>query len=121
MQIRQAFDKRKTTHHAHAPVHPQGSSAHADRRRNISRAKVYLVAIVLVIVFLPSFIKYQELSYKNRKLEERLHALKVDNKRLEEEKMRLETDITYVEKRAREEIGVARKGEIVLKEDAKKR
>jgi cell division protein FtsB len=121
MQVRQAFDKRKNSPNAHAPVHPQGPSAHADRRKHISRAKVYLVAIVLVIVFLPSFIKYQELSYKNRQLEERLHALKADNRRLEEEKMRLETDITYVEKRAREEIGVVRKGEIVLKEDAKKK
>jgi cell division protein FtsB len=112
MQVRQAFNKRKRTTHAHA------SSARALRRGHINRAKVYLVAIVLVIVFLPSFIKYQELSYKNRKLEERLHALKVDNRRLEEEKMRLETDITYIEKRAREEIGVARKGEIVMKESA---
>jgi cell division protein FtsB len=34
---------------------------------------------------------------------------------LTEEKHRLETDITYCEKRAREELGVARKGEIVLK------
>jgi len=110
MQIKQAFDKRKKA--THAP------SVHADRRRHMSRAKVYLVAIVLIIVFLPSFVKYQELSYKNRKLEEKLHALKVDNKRLEEEKMLLETDITYVEKRAREEIGVARKGEIVMKESA---
>jgi len=118
MQIKQAFDKRKKSPHAHAPVHPHGSSVRADRRRYMSRAKIYLVAIVLVIVFLPSFVKYQELSYKNRKLEERLHALKVDNKRLEEEKMLLETDINYVEKRAREEIGVARKGEIVMKESA---
>jgi cell division protein FtsB len=93
-------------------------SAHPLRRRHVSRAKIYLVAIVLAIVFLPSFVKYQELSYKNRKLEERLHALKVDNRRLEEEKLLLETDITYIEKRAREEIGVARKGEIVLKEAA---
>lgn len=76
---------------------------------------MYLVAAVIVIIFLPSFIKYQELSYKNRRLEAKIDALKVENKRLEEEKFRLETDITYIEKRAREEIGVARKGEIVMK------
>jgi cell division protein FtsB len=105
MQTRQSFDKRKNAVH----------EVHAGRRRHISRAKVYLVVIVLVIVFLPSFVKYQELSYKNRKLEEKIRTLSTDNRRLEEEKMRLETDITYVEKRAREEIGVARKGEIVMK------
>lgn len=85
------------------------------RGRAANRAKVYLVAAVIVIIFLPSFIKYQELSYKNRRLEAKIDALKVENKRLEEEKFRLETDITYIEKRAREEIGVARKGEIVMK------
>lgn len=88
---------------------------HRMRRKPISRAKIYLVAIVLVIVFMPSFIKYQALSYKNRQLEAKIGDLKNDNKRLEEEKRRLETDITYVEKRAREEMGLARKGEIVLK------
>jgi cell division protein FtsB len=89
-------------------------------RRRINRAKIYLIAAVLVIVFLPSFAKYQELSYKNRKMEEKIRMLALDNKRLEEEKYRLENDITYIEKRAREEMGVARKGEIVLKETPRK-
>ena len=114
MQVKQEFDIRKKATHTHA----REQAGHENRRRHINRAKIYLVVIVLVIVFLPSFVKYQELSYKNRKLEERIHALKVDNRRLEEEKMRLETDITYIERRARDEIGVARKGEIVLKEPA---
>ena len=38
-----------------------------------------------------------------------------ENKRLEEEKMRLETDTSYIEKKARETMGVVRKGEIVIK------
>jgi cell division protein FtsB len=79
-------------------------------------AKIFLIAAVIFIVFLPSFAKYQELSYKNRKLEEKMKMLTVDNRRLEDEKRRLETDINYIEKRAREEMGVVRKGEIVLKE-----
>ena len=96
--------------------HPAGPKDHRARRRPIKRAKIYLIAVVLGVVFLPSFAKYQELSYKNRKMEEQLRMLVLDNSRLEEEKERLETDITYIEKRAREEIGVARKGEIVMKE-----
>ena len=43
-------------------------------------------------------------------------TLKLENERLTEEKRLLETDINYVEKKAREKIGVVRKGEIVLKE-----
>ena len=84
--------------------------------KKISRAKIYLVIGVLVIIFLPPFAKYQELRYKNKKLEERINYLKADNARLTEEKKRLETDISYIEKTAREKIGVVRKGEIVLKE-----
>ncbi len=97
---------------AHAVGHQAG---HGHHKKKMNRTKVLMVAAVVFIVFLPSFIKYQELGYKNRKLEERLIALGRETRRLEEEKRRLETDITYVEKRAREEMGLVRKGEIVLK------
>lgn len=80
------------------------------------RAKALLVIVVLIIIFLPSFARYQELNYKNKRLEERIQFLRKENKRLEEEKSRLETDITYIEKSAREKLGVVRKGEIVLKD-----
>ena len=70
---------------------------------------------MLVVIFLPPFAKYQELRYKNKKLEETMVSLEEETKRLTEEKRRLETDINYIEKRAREKIGVVRKGEIVIK------
>jgi cell division protein FtsB len=82
----------------------------------IGSHKLWLVIGVLAVIFLPPFAKYQELRYKNKKLEERIAELKEETKQLSEEKHKLETDITYVEKRAREKIGVVRKGEIVLKE-----
>ena len=91
------------------------SADKTERHRPGKRARIYLVAAVLAIIFLPSFIKYQELSYKNRKMEEKINILRGENRKLEEEKRRLQTDIAYIEKRAREEIGLARKGEIVLK------
>ena len=84
--------------------------------RKINRAKAILVIAALLIIFLPSLAKYQELKVKNNRLEERINFLSRDNKRLEEEKLRLETDITYIEKKAREKLGVVRKGEIVLKD-----
>ena len=84
--------------------------------KKINRTKVLLVIAVLVIVFLPSFAKYQELNYKNKKIEERIDLLARENKRLEAEKIMLETDINYIEKKAREKLGVVRKGEIVLKD-----
>lgn len=78
--------------------------------------KLYIAIGILIVIFLPPFARLQELCYKNRKLEERIAALKGENKRLEEEKRRLETDISYIERKAREKIGLVRKGEIVLKE-----
>jgi len=84
--------------------------------KKINRAKALLVIGVLIIIFLPSFARYQELKYKNKRLEQRIKFLKSENKRLEVEKARLETDITYIEKSAREKLGVVRKGEIVLKD-----
>lgn len=78
--------------------------------------KLYVGIAVFLIIFLPPFAKYQELRYKNKKLESRIVELERQNKDLAEKKYRLETDISYVEKKAREKIGVVRKGEIVLKE-----
>lgn len=81
-----------------------------------NRAKIIFITIIVAVVFLPPFAKYQELRYKNRKLEERIAELDRQNKELEQRQYRLKTDVSYVEKKAREKIGLVRKGEIVLKE-----
>jgi len=87
----------------------------------IGTPKLWIAIGVLAVIFLPPFVKYQELRYKNAKLEERINYLQRDNARLADEQRKLETDINYVEKRAREKVGVVRKGEIVLKEVAVKK
>ena len=61
--------------------------------KKVNRTKIILVSALFAIIFLPSFVKYQSLLYKNRSLEERIKFLTEDNKRLEKERMRLETDI----------------------------
>jgi len=91
-------------------------SAPSKNRRRIGSPRLYIIIGVALVIFLPPFAKLQGLYYKNKKLEEKITALREDNKRLEEEKIKLETDITYIEKKAREKIGVVRKGEIILKE-----
>jgi cell division protein FtsB len=84
-------------------------------------AKKELAAIAVIVggiilIFLPSFAKYQELSNKNNLLNKKIIAANDQIKMLEAEKVRLETDISYIEKRARDKIGLVRKGEIVIKE-----
>lgn len=83
--------------------------------KKIGSLKLYLIIGFIVAVFLPPFAKYQELKYKNKKLEQDIVNLKLETARLAEEKRLLETDINYVEKVARDKIGIVRKGEIVMK------
>jgi cell division protein FtsB len=78
-------------------------------------ATVSLIIAGLILIFLPSFAKYQELSAKNRMLDRKMQFAKEEIKRLQLEKVRLETDIAYIEKRARDKIGMVRKGEILIK------
>jgi cell division protein FtsB len=79
-------------------------------------AAVSVIGVGLVLIFLPSFAKYQELSSKNRMLNQKITLEMEEIERLKKEKVRLESDIAYIEKRARDKIGVVRKGEIVIKD-----
>ena len=87
----------------------------------IGSVRFYIALVVLIIIFLPPFAKYQELRYKNNKLDKDLKDAKAEIGRMEIDKRRLETDITYIEGKTREKIGIVRKGEIILKGSQKKR
>jgi cell division protein FtsB len=84
----------------------------------ISRSRIILALVLLTAVFVPPFVKYQELRYKDKKLAEEITSVKKENKILTEQKERLQTDINYMEQKARK-IGFVRKGEIVIKPSRK--
>ncbi len=73
------------------------------------------LVVILIIVFFPSFSKYQKLSSESKRLQQRIEELEEANKKLEEEKYKLEHDIEYIEKRAREKLGIVKKGEIPVR------
>ena len=75
----------------------------------------FLIVIILLFIFFPSFSRYQKLLSEQRSLEERIGELEETNKQLEEKKQKLENDIEYIERRAREKLGVVRKDEIPYK------
>lgn len=83
--------------------------------------KLVILGIVLAVIFLPPFVKYQQLSWKSRELDGQIKDLKEEIKRLESEKIRLQTDISYIEGKAREKMGIVKKGEIILKETSPKK
>ena len=70
---------------------------------------------ILALIFLPGFAKLESLREKNRNLEKRIEILTKTNKDLAKEKEKLENDPSYIEKIAREKLGMTRKDEIVLK------
>ncbi|MFC1667073.1 septum formation initiator family protein [Candidatus Omnitrophota bacterium] len=77
---------------------------------------IYLViAAVLFVIFLPGYTKFMELRARNIFLEEEIKRLERENLSLYKERTKLEEDIDYIEKVARESMGVAREGEIPIK------
>ena len=77
---------------------------------------IYILIITgLILIFLPSFIKLQMLKSKNENLQEAIIDLQRSNASLSEEQERLQSDLDYVEKIARQKMGVTRKGEVIYK------
>jgi len=76
---------------------------------------VLLAIIILAIIYLPNFLRLNQLSEENRKLEEDISDLKKKNEELKKEIEKLETDPTYLEGVAREKLKMLRKGEIIYK------
>jgi len=73
------------------------------------------LTIVLLLAFLPSYQKMQDLKQKNKEYELRIRQLVQENARLSEEKTLLEDDPVYLEKVAREKMGLIREGEVLYK------
>ena len=71
--------------------------------------------VLLLVLFLPGYVKLQGLRAKNRQLEDQFRKMAVENYLLQEELKRVENDPVYQEKMARDKMGVVRKGEIPIK------
>jgi len=78
---------------------------------------LFTIAFIVLIIFLPGYSKLQDLRQKNRDLEKRIDELQLENLTLKEKQELLENDPYYLEKVAREKMGVAREGEIIYRID----
>ena len=82
----------------------------------IVRQTSFLVfAGILLVLFFPGYAKMQELRQKNRELEATIKKLEKENLAISQEKERLENDPDYLEKVAREKLGIVRKGEVIYR------
>ena len=87
-----------------------------------AKLRVFNVAAVVIFVIgtlLPGYTKLQDLIAENKRLESRIETLTVSIADLEAEKSKLENDILYIEKVARDKLGVVREDEVVIEEAVK--
>ena len=76
---------------------------------------LFIMTVLIVSVFLPSYSKMQELKLRNQIYAKRIEELEIKNKKLEQERGFLKNNPEYLEKVAREKMGLIRQGETVYK------
>jgi cell division protein FtsB len=77
----------------------------------------YIIAlgVILAVIFLPGYSRLVELREENEIYQKRIDLLEEHNKRLDRELTQFREDPSYVERKAREKLGVVRKGEIIYR------
>jgi cell division protein FtsB len=79
----------------------------------MSRKRYLLLGIIaIVVIFFPGYARFQQLKQKHKILIEHVEKLKQENRELEIQIERLEKDPFYIEKRARDKMGIGKEGEI---------
>lgn len=81
----------------------------------IKNLKFILAAALLILIFLPTLAKLHKLNSKNRGLQDQIIDLQRSNAQLSSEVRRLKEDTDYVEKIARQKMGLTKKDEIIYK------
>lgn len=76
---------------------------------------LFAAALVVLVSFLPSYSKLQDLRQRNAEYDSKIIDLKTKQDQLVKEQKLLEQDPVYLEKVAREKMGLIREGEVVYK------
>ena len=76
---------------------------------------IITIVVILIVVFLPKFSELQRLREENVNIKKSIILLEQDNEALTEEVRRMEEDPNYVEQKAREKLGIIKKGEYIYK------
>ncbi len=90
----------------------------AEAQRKFFRAIILLVVSFLIIIFLfgnHGIYQLYKIKAQRKITQKRIEELKTERVLLENEKNRLETDLDYIERLAREKYRMAKKGEKVFK------
>ncbi len=74
---------------------------------------LFVFAFVILMMFMPTFSRMQDIKQKDLEYQVRISELELENKRLKVERRLLEDNPDYLEKVAREKMGLIRAGEVV--------
>jgi len=83
-------------------------------------AVLLAVALILCWIYLPSVTRYRELRSEEERLKQKIREIDQQIKVLADERNLLQTDVAYLEKVIREELGFVKPGEIVYELITKK-
>ncbi|MFH1800357.1 MAG: septum formation initiator family protein [Candidatus Omnitrophota bacterium] len=83
-------------------------------------AIVLAIVLVLCWIYLPSITRYRELKSEEDRLNQKILEIDAQIKSLADERHLLQTDVAYLEKVIREELGFVKPGEIVYELITKK-
>lgn len=83
------------------------------------RPIIYIVIFLALgyIVFLPGYSELHKLKGQNQDYQKRIRLLQEQNTHLKEELDMMKKSPDYREKRAREKLGMVKKGEVIYKKD----
>lgn len=71
--------------------------------------------VLLTVIFLPGFSRLNKLRNKNEELLNRIKVLEEYNVQMEKELEKMHEDPGYLEQKAREKLGIVRKGEVIYR------
>jgi len=74
---------------------------------------LFVFAFAVLMIFMPTFARMQDSKQKSLEYQARINALQQEDIRLKKEKRLLEEDPVYLEKVAREKMGLLREGEFI--------
>ena len=76
---------------------------------------LFIISVLVLFVFLPSYTQLQDLKKRNFEFQNEIERLQTERTELVEERRLLEDDPVYLEKVARQKMGLIREGEVVYK------
>lgn len=83
--------------------------------RRLTPFWILILIVALSAIYLPGLSKYVTLKRRETELKREMDRLKSEIARLQEEERLLKTDLTRLEQVVREELGLVKPGEVVLK------